>query len=75
MQCANFFGRKVFLTKEEIKNNLQEDSSWTLSDNATDADWDLYLEVKKEMTGANSEERDLEEIGGTQDINDNDGEF
>jgi len=58
------------LTKEEIKINLQEDSSWTLPDDATDAEWDLYLEVKKEMAGPNNEERDLEEMAGSQDTND-----
>ena len=39
------------LTKEEIKNKLQEDPDWTLPDDATDEEWDLYFEVKDSLGG------------------------
>ena len=37
------------ITKEEIKKKLKEDPNFTLEDDATDEDWDLYFEVKDEM--------------------------
>lgn len=37
------------ITKEEIRKKLEEDPSWTLPDNATDEEWDMYFEVKDEM--------------------------
>lgn len=37
------------ITKEEIKKKLQEDPEWTLPDDASDEDWDLYFQVKDEM--------------------------
>ena len=39
------------MTKEEIKKKLEEDPNWTLPDDATDEDWDVYLQVKDEMSG------------------------
>jgi len=70
-----FFRRCIcLLTKEEIKKKLEEDQSYTLPDDATDEDWDTYLEVKREMSGEedadennfdesedNDEEEDTEE--------------
>lgn len=44
------------LTKEEIRKKLQEDPDWTLSDDASDEDWDLYFDVKDEMEGVNKDE-------------------
>lgn len=45
------------ITKEEIRKKLEEDPSWTLPDNATDEEWDLYFEVKDEMnTGDSTDE-------------------
>lgn len=44
------------LTREEIKNKLQEDPDWTLSDDATDEEWDLYFEVKDSLGGEGVEE-------------------
>jgi len=54
------------LTKEEIKKKLEEDPSFTLSDDATDEEWDIYLEVKNEKGGVKDddefdEENDLED--------------
>ena len=37
------------ITKEEIKKKLQEDSEWTLPDDSSDEDWDLYFQVKDEI--------------------------
>ena len=37
------------MTKEDIKKRLEENPDWTLPDDATDEDWDLYFEVKDEM--------------------------
>ena len=37
------------ITKEEIKKKLQEDPDYTLPDDASDEDWDVYFEVKDEM--------------------------
>jgi len=37
------------ITKEEIRKKLQEDSEWTLPDDASDEDWDLYFQVKDEI--------------------------
>ncbi len=54
------------MTKEEIKKKLEEDPNWTLPDDATDSDWDVYLEVKNEMTGSSDLEdswEDEEEFG------------
>lgn len=45
-----FIRRKLkMITKEEIKKKLKEDPNFTLEDDATDEDWDLYFEVKDEM--------------------------
>lgn len=45
------------ITKEEIRKKLEEDPSWTLPDNATDEEWDMYFEVKDEMnTGDSTDE-------------------
>jgi len=50
-------GGKNMITKEEIRKKLEEDPSWTLPDNATDEEWDLYFEVKDEMnTGDSTDE-------------------
>lgn len=46
------------ITKEEIRKKLQEDPEWSLSDDASDEDWDLYFEVKDEMDGTETEEDD-----------------
>ena len=72
-----FQGGNILLTKEEIKKNLLEDSSWTPSDGATDAEWDIYLEVKKEMTGNSGGEQDLDEVGDVEDdeLDNNNGEY
>lgn len=45
------------LTKEEIKKKLEEDPSYTLPDDATDEEWDIYLEIKNEK-GGNKEDKD-----------------
>ena len=37
-------------TKEEIQKKLKEDPNFTLPDDASDEDWDLYFEVKDEMS-------------------------
>ncbi len=39
------------ITKEEIQKKLKEDPNFTLPDDASDEDWDLYFEVKDEMSG------------------------
>lgn len=53
------------LTKEEIKKRLEEDSSWTLPDDVTDEEWDLYLAVKKEMaTPQNSDDEEWQPTEG-----------
>jgi hypothetical protein len=44
------------LTREEIKKKLQEDPEWTLPDDASDEDWDLYFEVKDEMEGIDTDD-------------------
>jgi len=44
-----FGGNKKMVTKEEIKSKLQEDPDYTLPDDASDEDWDVYFEVKDEM--------------------------
>ena len=50
-------GGKNMITKEEIRKKLEEDPSWTLPDNATDEEWDMYFEVKDEMnTGDSTDE-------------------
>jgi hypothetical protein len=49
------------LTKEDIRKKLQEDPDWTLPDDASDEDWDLYFEVKDEMDGVVQEEEEDEE--------------
>ncbi len=46
------------ITKEEIRKKLEEDPSWTLPDNATDEEWDLYFEVKDEMNTGDSTDDD-----------------
>ena len=38
------------ITKEEIRNKLKEDPNFTLEDDASDEDWDLYFEVKDELS-------------------------
>jgi len=57
------------ITKEEIRKKLKEDPNFTLDDDASDEDWDLYFEVKDEIseeTGSDEqdswEEDDDEEI-------------
>ncbi|HPD74369.1 MAG TPA: hypothetical protein PLX95_03785 [bacterium] len=37
------------ITKEEIRKKLKEDPNFTLEDDASDEDWDLYFEVKDEL--------------------------
>lgn len=39
------------LTREEIRKKLQEDPDWTLPDDASDEDWDIYFDVKDEIDG------------------------
>jgi hypothetical protein len=51
-------GGKNMITKEEIRKKLEEDPSWTLPDNATDEEWDLYFEVKDEMNTGDSTDDD-----------------
>ncbi|HOS88612.1 MAG TPA: hypothetical protein PL121_01195 [bacterium] len=46
------------ITKEEIRKKLEEDPSWTLPDNATDEEWDMYFEVKDEMNTGDSTDED-----------------
>lgn len=47
------------ITKEEIINKLKEDKNYTLPDDASDEDWDLYFEVKDEVSEENvSDEED-----------------
>ncbi|HOV97666.1 MAG TPA: hypothetical protein PLM44_01485 [bacterium] len=46
------------ITKEEIRKKLEEDPSWTLPDNATDEEWDMYFEVKDEMNTGDSTDDD-----------------
>ncbi|MFZ2663946.1 MAG: hypothetical protein WAX66_01115 [Patescibacteria group bacterium] len=46
------------MTKEEIKKKLEEDQSYTLPDDATDEEWDTYLEVKNEKSGNIEEEKE-----------------
>ena len=48
------------LTKEELKKKLEEDPSYTLPDDATDEEWDAFLEVKNEKSGV-KEDEDKEE--------------
>jgi len=57
-----FFRRCIgLLTKEEIKKNLEEDPSYTLPDDATDEEWDTYLEVKNEKGGSAEDTDDLDQ--------------
>ena len=51
-------GGKNMITKEEIRKKLEEDPSWTLPDNATDEEWDMYFEVKDEMNTGDSTDDD-----------------
>jgi len=51
-------GGKNMITKEEIRKKLEEDPSWTLPDNATDEEWDMYFEVKDEMNTGDSTDED-----------------
>ncbi|MBW6441895.1 hypothetical protein K0B04_03285 [Patescibacteria group bacterium] len=46
------------IDKEEIKKKLQEDPDWTLPDDASDEDWDIYFEAKDEMVGDGFSEED-----------------
>jgi len=47
------------ITKEEIRKKLKEDPNFTLEDDASDEDWDLYFEVKDELSEeAGSDEED-----------------
>ena len=56
------------LTKEEIRKKLQEDPSYTLPDEATDEEWDIYLEVKNAGKKDNEEDVDeRDEIGETEE--------
>jgi hypothetical protein len=45
------------LTKEEIIKKLEEDQSYTLPDDATDEEWDIYLEIKNDK-GGKQEDKD-----------------
>ena len=49
------------ITKEEIKKKLKEDPNFTLEDNASDEEWDLYFEVKDEMSEENGTDSDGED--------------
>mgnify|MGYP001313696760 CR=1 FL=1 len=44
------------INKEEIKKKLLEDPDWTLPDDASDEEWDLYFEAKDEMDGGDAGE-------------------
>jgi len=55
----NFRRWVCLLTKEEIIKKLQEDPSYTLPDEATDEEWDIYLEAKNE--GKKENEEDIDE--------------
>ncbi len=47
------------INKEEIRKKLKEDPNFTLEDDASDEDWDLYFEVKDELSEENfSDEED-----------------
>ena len=59
-----FLEEKNMITKEEIRKKLEEDPNWTPSDDATDADWDLYFEVKDEMSGGSSPDISWEDDEG-----------
>lgn len=46
------------ITKDEIRKKLKEDPNFTLSDDASDEDWDLYFEVKDELSEENGTDED-----------------
>jgi hypothetical protein len=58
------------LTKEEIRRKLQEDPDWTLPDDASDEDWDLYFEVKDEMEGVDTSDDEEESDSWDEDDED-----
>jgi hypothetical protein len=54
-------------TKEEIQKKLKEDPNFTLPDDASDEDWDLYFEVKDEMDTEDSNSSDDESWDGEEE--------
>jgi hypothetical protein len=60
------------LTKEEIKKKLEEDPSFTLPDDATDEEWDIYLDVKNDKGGVKDteDEEELEEFEDEEEVMD-----
>lgn len=51
------------LTKDQIKEKLATDASWTPDDSASDEEWDMFYSVQDEMTV--DDEETMEESGSS----------
>lgn len=58
------------MTKDEIKQKLQENSDFTLPEGASDKEWDLFDEVWEELFG----EDDIEDTYSLEAEDEDEGE-